>query len=205
MFATARNKTTGSNEVGVEAKVRVKKREAELTALMRAATAGDTAAYERLLAALSPMLRSAARRGFQRVGLGDSDVEDVVQETLLAIHLKRHTWDATRPLTPWINAIVRNKLIDNVRRRGNRQNVPIDNFEDFLSADEPNPPVEVRDVEPYIAALPERQRSVLQAILQEEISIAETATRLKITEGAVRVALHRGLAAIANGFRRDEI
>jgi RNA polymerase sigma-70 factor (ECF subfamily) len=203
-----RNKPAQSDEevdVEVDAKGRVKEREAELAALMRAANAGDAAAYKRFLAALSPILRSAARRGFQRVGISDSDVEDVVQETLLAIHLKRHTWDANRPIGPWMHAIVRNKLIDNVRRRGSRQTVPIEDFENFLPAGEPEAAVEVRDVEPYIAALPDRQRSVLRAILQEEISIAITAKRLNISEGAVRVALHRGLAAVASGFRRNEI
>jgi RNA polymerase sigma-70 factor (ECF subfamily) len=126
-----------------------------------------------------------------------------VQETLLAIHLKRHTWDAARPIGPWIRAIARNKLIDHLRRRGGRIDVPIEGFEEILPARTDAPLVETRDVAPYVAALPVRQRDVVQCLLHEDISIRETAARLKISEGAVRVALHRGLAAIAKSYRRD--
>ena len=176
-------------------------RESEWAGLMRSAIAGDEAAYRRLLFALAPWLRAIARRGLAR--WGDADAEDVVQETLLAIHLKRHTWDAGRPIGPWLRAITRNKLIDNLRRRGGRIDAPIDGLEDFLTAADEKPPVEPRDVEPYVNELPERQRDVVQCILTEEISIRETAVRLKISEGAVRVALHRGLAAVARRYKRD--
>ncbi|MGB7915625.1 MAG: sigma factor, partial [Rhodomicrobium sp.] len=87
---------------------------------MRAANAGDNQAYRRLLEALTPFLRMVVRQGFARAGLSGSEVEDVVQETLLAIHLKRQTWDAEQLFTPWVRAVARNKLIDNLRRRGNR-------------------------------------------------------------------------------------
>src|SRR6516162_6325273 len=62
-------------------------------AWMRAANTGDETAYRRLLEALAPFLQQIVRRSFERVGFGNSDVEDVVQETLLAMHLKRQTWD----------------------------------------------------------------------------------------------------------------
>lgn len=178
-------------------------REREWAEWMRAANAGDETAYRRLLLALAPWLRAVTRRGLARTRSGSADAEDVVQEILLAIHLKRHTWDESRSITPWMRAIARNKLIDHLRRRGARIDVPIDGLEDILSAEEEKPPVETRDVEPYLAGLPVRQRDVVHCILREEISIGETAARLKITEGAVRVALHRGLAAVARGYRRD--
>lgn len=178
-------------------------RESEWAELMRAAIAGDAVAYQRLLHALTPVLRAIARRGLARSGQGEAESEDIVQETLLAIHLKRHTWDATRPLGPWMRAIAHNKLVDCLRRRGGRIDVPIEDFEHVLPANEDAAPVEARDVEPYVNGLPERQRAVVQCILREEISIRETASRLKITEGAVRVALHRGLATIAQNYRRD--
>lgn len=178
-------------------------REAEWAGLMRAANAGDQIAYRRLLLALAPWLRAIARRGLVRSGVSDADAEDVVQETLLAIHLKRHTWDAARPLGPWLRAVTRNKLIDHLRRRGGRSDIPIEGLEEILPARDERPPVETRDVEPYLSALPGRQRDVVHCILREDISIRETAVRLKITEGAVRVALHRGLAAVARGYKRD--
>ena len=170
---------------------------------MRAAIAGDEAAYRRLLTSLAPVLRATARRGLARTGASESDSEDLVQETLLAIHLKRHTWDAVRPIGPWIRAIARNKLIDHLRRRGGRIEVPIEGFEEILPTESNTPPVEARDVETYVAKLPTRQRDVVQCILKEDISIRDTAARLKMSEGAVRVALHRGLATIAKRYKRD--
>ena len=82
-------------------------REEEWAALMRAAIDGDAAAYRELLQSLSLSLRSAVRRGFAQAGAPLGDVEDVVQETLLALHLKRNTWDASQPLGPWVRAIAR--------------------------------------------------------------------------------------------------
>ena len=74
---------------------------------MRAANAGDETAYRRLLEALAPFLRQIVQRSFARAGFGNSDVEDVVQEILLAIHLKRQTWDKDQAITPWVSAIAR--------------------------------------------------------------------------------------------------
>ena len=102
--------------------------EARWAGWMRAANAGDNQAYRRLLEALTPFLRMVVRQGFTRAGLSGSEVEDVVQETLLAIHLKRQTWDAEQLFTPWVRAVARNKLIDNLRRRGNRTELPIEDF-----------------------------------------------------------------------------
>jgi Sigma-70 region 2 len=75
--------------------------------LMRAAVNGDAGAYRQFLASLAPVLRATARRNCARVGLDGGEAEDVVQETLLAIHLKRYTWDLDRPIGPWITAIAR--------------------------------------------------------------------------------------------------
>ena len=83
---------------------------------MRAALAGDEAAYRRLLEEIGRSVRAMARGAFARARVGDADIEDVVQETLLAIHLKRGTWDGGPRLAPWVNAIARHKIIDAMRR-----------------------------------------------------------------------------------------
>lgn len=178
-------------------------REALWTDWMRAAIDGDGAAYRRLLEALTPVLRAAATRGFARAGLGTSDVEDVVQETLLAIHLKRHTWDTSQPLMPWVVTISRNKLIDQMRRRGRRTDLPVDDFAEILPAPPDRDPTEGRDIDRLLGGLGERQRDIVRSIAVEEKSIAETASRLTMSEGAVRVALHRGLKALAALYGRE--
>jgi RNA polymerase sigma-70 factor (ECF subfamily) len=179
------------------AETRGREREAEWAGLMRQAIAGDAAAYRRLLVALAPVLRAAARRGYARAGKSDADAEDVVQETLLAIHLKRHTWDPSAPLGPWVRAIARNKLIDALRRRGSRIEVPVEDYIDHLPAEAETSSGIVGDVVKRLHQLPERQREVVRAIAVEGVSIADTAARLAVSPGAVRVALHRGLAALA--------
>ena len=172
--------------------------------LMRAALAGDAVAYRRLLDALTPRLRAMATRSFARAGIGSGDMEDVVQETLLAIHLKRHTWDPREPLAPWVHAIARNKAIDVMRRRGRRIEVSVDDFAEVLPAAETRDPTETGDVERLLTALGDRQRDIVRSIGMEERSIRETAERLKMTEGAVRVALHRGLKTLAELYRRTQ-
>src|SRR4051794_5458710 len=99
---------------------------------MRSAISGDDAAYSRLLRGIAPKLRAGARRGLARAGQPLDQAEDIVQEILLAVHLKRHTWDVTAPFAPWLFAIARNKLIDCLRRRGRRIFVNIDDFIDTL-------------------------------------------------------------------------
>ena len=175
-------------------------RDDDWSSLMRAANNGDEGAYNRLLTSLAPAVRAATRRGLGRVGLAVEEAEDIVQETLLAIHLKRHTWDPSLPLGPWVRAIAHNKLIDAFRRRGRRIHVPIDDVVDTLAANtEESTPLPGR-LDAHIQSLPDRQRGVVQAISLEGASIRETATRLGMSEGAVRVALHRGLAALSAKF-----
>ena len=174
-----------------------RRREETWTEWMRAAIDGDAVAYRRLLEALTPVLRTSAARGFARAGVGAGDVEDVVQETLLAIHLKRHTWDRGQPLMPWVVTIARHKLVDALRRRGRRAEVPVDDFAEVLPAPAERDPTEGRDVDRLLGRLAPRQREVVRAITVEDHSISATAERLGLTEGAVRVTLHRGLKALA--------
>jgi len=168
---------------------------------MRAAIAGDAGAYRLFLEAVTPYLRALTRRRGARFGAAGSDAEDIVQEVLLAIHLKRGSWDATRPIGPWISTIVRNKLIDALRRRGRQVNVPIEDVIDTLEAEEPPDSLEQRDVARLLARLKDPQRDIVQSISVEGSSVRDTATRLKMTEGAVRVALHRALKALAVLYR----
>jgi len=181
----------------------VRERDSEWTELMLAANAGDGTAYHRLLLAITPVLRATAQRGLARAGAPVDQSEDIVQEILLAVHLKRHTWDPTAPFGPWLFAIARNKLIDALRKRGRRVFVDIDDFVDALPAEPPREQVPVGKVEAHLEKLPQRQREVLQSIAIESASIRETAAKLSMTEGAVRVALHRGLANLAAKLRRD--
>jgi len=178
-------------------------REKEWALLMRAGNAGDADSYRRLLLQLTPVLRAVARRGLARAGMADTDAEDVVQETLLAIHLKRQSWDEDAPIGPWLRAIARHKMIDMLRRRGRRIDLPIDDFAEVLAGGESEPIMLVADVDRHLEWLPPGQRKVVQAIAVDGASISEAAARLSMTKGAVRVALHRGLRALAAKFNGE--
>lgn len=179
----------------------MKGRESEWALLMKAARTGDAAAYRRCLSAIAEGVRPMVRRRLARLNRSD-ETEDVVQEILLAVHLKRHSWDDSRPIGPWLAAIARYKLIDALRRRGSRVEVPIEELADTLPAAESQPDTS-QAIARSLAALPGGQRAVVQSIAVDGASIADTAKRLTMTEGAVRVTLHRGLAALAKRARES--
>jgi RNA polymerase sigma-70 factor (ECF subfamily) len=174
------------------------KDEAELSRLLRAAIAGDERAYADFLHRIAALVRGFVRR---KIVQGGVDPEDVVQETLLAIHVKRHTWRPDAPVLPWVYAIARFKLIDAFRRRGRRIEVEIDEIAETFAEPETET-VSERDINRALDGLPPAQRSVVSSISVDGQSIGETAAKLGISEIAVRVSLHRGLAAIAKRFGR---
>lgn len=161
--------------------------------LMRAANRGDARAYGRLLQELAPVLRRMVSRSLHP---GSSvDPEDVVQDTLLALHLKRQTWDDSRPLLPWVQAIARNKLADSLRRRP-CSGLPIEDIAETLAA-EPATISDGLDVRRVLTFLEGKTREIVTSISIEGASARQVAKRFGMTEGAVRVAFHRGVNSMA--------
>ena len=171
-------------------------RDDELARLLNAALASDEKAYAAFLRAVAAIIRDFAKR---RAGGGVVEAEDVVQDTLLAIHLKRHTWRTDAPVLPWVMAIARHKLIDAYRRHGQRIEVDLDDILETHAQPETEQ-LSMREVERALNGLTSGQRQVVAAISVEGRSISETAEALAISQTAVRVALHRGLQAIAKRF-----
>jgi RNA polymerase sigma-70 factor, ECF subfamily len=171
---------------------------------MRAAIAGDEAAYHKLLAELSQVLRGVVRRGFAGVGVPRDDVEDVVQDVLLAIHLKRHTWDRSMPIGPWISAIARNKMIDDLRRRGRRPEVSVDLSEFEIEGDDQQASIDAFDLDRVLDKLTDKNRDIVRAISIDGHSARDVADRLGMSEVAVRVALHRSLKALAEIYQEKK-
>lgn len=184
--------------------------DADWTQWMRAALAGDSDAYRQFLLSVTPYIRAVARKRCRNAGAADSEAEDIVQEVLLTVHLKRGTWDPSRPISPWISAIIRNKVIDSFRRRGRMINIPIDDVTDHLQADEPKQDIAAEprqdiaatEIDALLGQLKLAQRDIVQSISINGDSIQETAARLKMSEGAVRVSLHRALKALGALYRR---
>ena len=170
---------------------------------MRSAIGGDGSAYHSVLKSVTPVLRAAMRRGLARAGQPVDQSEDIVQDILLAVHLKRHTWDIDAPFAPWLFAIARNKLIDALRKRGKRMFVNIDDLAETLPGEVAKEALPATEVETHLRSLPARQREILQSIAVEGASIRETATKFCMSEGAVRVALHRGLSGLTAKLRES--
>jgi RNA polymerase sigma factor (sigma-70 family) len=172
-----------------------RKRTAHWSALLGAARRGDERAYARFLAEAAPVIRGIVRaRGS---GLGEAAWEDVVQEVLLAVHAKRHTWREAEPLEPWLYAIVRYKVIDAQRRRRRGTDVPIEEHVDELVAPPEPDPTEASDLARVIDALDTRSARIVRAIGLEGSSVRETGARMDMSENAVRVALHRAMKRLA--------
>lgn len=163
--------------------------------LLKEANAGDARAYEQFLRAVTPVLRGIVRaRG---AGLGEAGCEDVVQEVLLAIHLKRHTWTVGAPVRPWLYAITRYKVADAFRARGQRIHLPLEDVAEDLVAEAGPDPTEAADMSRMIGMLDSRSGEIVRMIGLNGASTAETGQALSMSEGAVRVALHRALRKLA--------
>jgi RNA polymerase sigma-70 factor, ECF subfamily len=165
-----------------------------------AGLAGDEAAYRRFLSALSAHLRGFVRR---RLARRPADVEDLVQEILLAVHDKRHTYRAGEPLTAWIHAIARYKLIDYFRAwsRQDALNESFDDESEWIAASELEPSEARRDLGKLLDTLPDRQRLPIVHVKLEGLSVAETARMTGLSESAVKIGVHRGLKALAAKIR----
>ena len=176
--------------------------EAELKALMLAGLKGDQPAYRALLEAFQRQLAAYFRR---RLGGNGAESDDLVQETLIAIHTRRGTYDTKQPLTAWAYAIARHKLVDHYRRKGRAVTVPLEDSAELFVQDESASVDARRDIEKARASLTPATQQLIRDIKLRELSNAEAAAARGMSETAVKVAVHRGLkklAAVLGGERQ---
>ena len=166
--------------------------EEHLRALMIDGLDGDADAHAALLRLLVPLLRGFYRR---RVRGADDDVEDMVQDTLIAVHTRRATYDRGRAFTAWLYAVARYKMIDHFRRVGRLR--PIDDLENLLVADEfEASSIAKLDIDDLLKQLPPKQARMIRATRLEGLSVAEAASAEGIGESDVKISVHRGLKAL---------
>ncbi|MBN8990570.1 MAG: sigma-70 family RNA polymerase sigma factor [Rhizobiales bacterium] len=178
--------------------------EIELKALMLASLNGDAASHRALLDRLSRRLRAYYKAKLARIGRGATDAEDLVQEAVLAIHFKRHTYDSAEPLTPWVHAIARYKLIDFLRRtRTLRADVPIEEADTIMARDDNVGAESTYDVRKLMGRLPANMRCSIEAVKLDGLSVAEAAVRCGLSEPGVKVNIHRGLKTLATLIARE--
>ncbi|MBN9064009.1 MAG: sigma-70 family RNA polymerase sigma factor [Rhizobiales bacterium] len=169
-----------------------------------AALDGDAIAYRRFLDLIGPRLRAFLRGQLGRAGDRDhTEAEDVLQETLLALHLSRHTYDRAAPVSAWAFAIARYKLVDHLRRsRRHTGHAPIEDAEEALAVSDSGASEARLDLGRALSNLPERTRNLIEQVKIHGSTIAEAASSVGMTETAAKVAMHRGLKAMARSLTR---
>ncbi len=178
--------------------------EIELKALMLAGLKGDAASHRSLLDRLSRRLRAYYKAKLVAVGRGIAEAEDLVQEAILAIHIKRHTYDPREPLTPWVYAIARYKLIDFLRRnRASLAEVPIDEADEVMAHDDTTDAESTYDIRRLMERLPEGMQCAIMAVKLDGLSVTEAAERCGLSESGIKVNIHRGLKALAASIARE--
>lgn len=170
------------------------------------ALAGEASAYEEFLRTLAKHLRAY----FKRRLTGSPDVaEDLVQDTLLAIHNKRHTYHSHRPLSAWAYAIAKYKLIDYLRRQartgGRTQSLELsgEGADALLAAADAESAANQSDLMRLLDELPAKQKSAILRTKLQGLSVAEAAARTGMSEAAVKVNVHRGIKALAARLRGE--
>ena len=175
--------------------------EERLRGLLLQGLDGDAGTYQQFLKELSAHLRAFLRR---RLAQRPDEVEDLVQETLLAVHNQRHTYRTDMPVTAWAHAIARYKLIDWLRAHAAKEarHEPLDDNAEALFATSDGDAAEARrDLGQLLGLLPDRQRLPIVHMKLEGLSVVETAQLTGLSESAVKVGVHRGLKALAAKLR----
>jgi len=174
--------------------------ETRLKALLLRGLDGDAAAYHDFLDDLSGHLRAFLRRRLYRF---QEEVEDLVQEILIAVHNGRHTYRPEQPLTAWVHAIARYKLADFLRGRMRHEalNEPLDEQAGLFAATDGDAAEARRDVGKLLEQLPDKQRLPILHVKLQGLSVAETARVTGLSESAVKVGVHRGLKVLAARIR----
>jgi RNA polymerase sigma-70 factor (ECF subfamily) len=176
----------------------IRANEPEFRALMLKGLEGDGVAHKALLKGLSAYLRAYFKGQLIRIGRGPADAEDLVQETLIAVHNHRHTYDRSQLLTPWVYAIARYKLVDYLRRaKASATDVPIEEAQELLADDDSSAVESGLDLKKLMAQLAPKTRQAIQFVKLDGLSVSEAAERSGMSQSAIKVSVHRGLRALS--------
>jgi len=180
----------------------------ELAVLMKAAQAGDSDAYVQLMREITPRIRNVVRS--RRSFLSSDDIEDLVQDVLLSVHVVRATYDPERPFMPWLIAITRNRLADAARRyaRHAAKELVVDDLDvTFFDENAKFNSDEFGDREALrvaIEGLPAQQRNAIEMLKLREMSLKEAAAASGTGVGALKVATHRAMNALRKALTQKK-
>jgi RNA polymerase sigma factor (sigma-70 family) len=170
--------------------------EATLARLMCAAQAGDALAYRQLLGMAAPLLM----RWFRRK-VAPADLDDLVQDTLLAVHQRRASWDPARPFLPWLAAIARYRWVDRLRRARVRDTDAL--FDDIAVESGEAALIGRLGCDRLLALLPSAQAAASITLKPSIFTARMAAARLGQSESMIKVNVHRGLKRMAAAVDED--
>ncbi len=161
---------------------------------MAAAQAGDRAAYRALLLAVTPYARALAARAFRR----PADIEDAVQDILLTLHETRALFDPARPFKPWLGGIARHRIADRLRRQGRTHGREVaigPEHETFFAAaaKQDDMAADAPALHAALAGLPDGQRTAVQLLKLQEMSLEQAQAISGMSVAALKVATHRAM------------
>ena len=172
---------------------------------MTAGLDGEAAAYHQLLERLTSHLRAYYRQRFTRIGHGPAEAEDLLQEALIAIHTHRHTYDRSQLFTPWIHAIARYKFLDYLRRtKSSFKDLPMEIVHELTAESDMTAVDSGLDLQRLLLEISSKAREAIQYVKLDGLSVSEAAVRSGMSESAVKVAVHRGLKALAIRVRAQK-
>lgn len=176
--------------------------EVRWAALMASAQGGHEADYRTLLNEISTVIQRYLCSRFGQ----HSFVEDCVQESLLAIHQARHTYDSHRAFRPWMFAIVRHKAIDTLRRQQSHDSIVVRQRQQALVADGTMASSALENEligGQLFNALSPQYREAIVLTKINGLSTAEAAAKLNITEGTLKVRVHRAIGRLKRLVQAD--
>jgi RNA polymerase sigma-70 factor (ECF subfamily) len=172
---------------------------------MIASLDGDAGAYHQLLERLTYHLRAYYRQRFARIGHGPAEAEDLLQEALIALHTHRHTYDRLQPFTPWLHAIARYKFLDYLRRtKSSFQDLPLENAHELTSTSDLTAVDSGLDLDRLMSEISTKARKAIRYVKLDGLRVSEAAARSGMSESAIKVAIHRGLKALAIRIRAQK-
>ena len=180
-------------------------RELDWSIYMARAQEGDKLAYRRLLEDIVPYLRKLAGRYLHDRG----DIEDAVQDVLLTLHAIRDTYDPARPFGPWLTAIAKRRVVDQVRRRSRYTDheLPLAPEHETFSAADTNlqeAGVDARELREAVERVAAGERATSKLLKLQEMSLQKAAAASGLSIAALKVATHRALKGLRKLLVRQD-
>lgn len=178
---------------------------------MRRSLLGEQEAYRKFLSWALNFTRMIAKKRFAQWGIGsDGLLDDFVQEVILVIHKKRHTYSTALPVEPWVAGIIKFKSIDHLRNAVHQNRMisesefpqGLDQLQ--ISAGAEDEVTRAAELAEALSCLNAKQRNLLHLAKIDGLSMKEIAQKTGASESSVKVSLHRTMKSLRKRFGKKK-